>query len=130
MTDINLHNNLPEQPSVVSFLDTNNSILGRIMFAIALCKDVQVISKTTHPKPRYSTARLQAMHQITLSRDIKVARLEQQLKLARLREQQDRFGKCAIRPLSRWYEGIKDPAIAAVYKSTLQLIRRLTRGRR
>ena len=110
-----LHNPSPKQLIALASLDTDNpppSRLGAIMVAIAMRK----------------ATRLQAMRLIIRNRDIKIAQIEQ--RQTHVREQQDGAAKCAIRPLSRWYEGIKDPAVAAVYKSSLQLIRRLTRGKR
>lgn len=47
-----------------------------------------------------------------------------------LKQEEYLQSKSAMRPLSRWTDGIRDPAVLAVYKSTLQRIRRFTRGRR
>lgn len=144
MTDHNTalpenQSNQPSQHSVIALLDTNHpSRLGEIMCALrnALCQDTpepEHVNAFNHrfEKPRYSTAYLRKLNFILIERDNKITRAEQRLtKLKSLSKQQDYPSKCAIRPLSRWYAGINDPAIAAVYKSTLQLIRRLTRGRR
>jgi hypothetical protein len=136
---INLLNKPLEQHSVVAPLDTHHSSrLSEILCVVAMCK----YAPTPEPeqvnafslkfeKPRYSTAYLSKLNSIIIERDNKVTRAEQRLvNFKALSKQQEYPSKCAMRPLSRWYEGIKDPAVAAVYKSTLQLIRRLTRGKR
>jgi len=119
---------------------SQGSRLARIV--TVLCKPLPVCDLAdveffahSFETPRYSTAYLSKVNLTIIERDNKITRIEQQHKKTLavtkpIQQQRNSPAQCAIRPLSRWYAGISDPKVAALYKSTLQYIKRLTRGRR
>jgi hypothetical protein len=138
MTDlITLPNtdNLIKPPNFTKQPEQGSTALARALYA-ATCPKITMPKpdfgaaseprkdfQYTPSKPHYSRARLHALHVIDFVRELAP-------QTAPCKQQEYLQSKSAMRSLARWVDGIKDPAILAVYKSTLQRIKRLTQGRR